>query len=92
MNGFFIQVILNDIPLINQIKNIHLEYPKFLCCSNDLYFGGFSFKEYHRQFTSLVTCLLDVPINPYPISDTPIIHPNLRHISLDEHYWRTFTL
>jgi len=35
MNGFFIQVILNDIPLINQIKNIHIEYSKFLNFSND---------------------------------------------------------
>jgi len=32
---------------------------------------------------------LDVPINPYPTSDIPIIFPNLRHIFLDEHYWRT---
>jgi len=32
---------------------------------------------------------LDVPINPYQTSDIPLIFPNLRHISLDEHYWRT---
>ncbi len=89
MNGFFIQVILNDIPLINQIKNIHIEYPKFLSCSYDSSFRDFSLKQYHRQFTSLVTCSLDVPINPYQTSDIPIIFPNLRHISLDEHYWRT---
>jgi len=54
MNGFFIQVILNDVPLINRIRTIRIEYPKFLSCSNDSPSRDFSLKEYHCRFTSLV--------------------------------------
>jgi hypothetical protein len=92
MDGYFIQIIFNDIPIINQIKNIRLEYPKFICTYNEILFQNFSLKKYHRQLTSLVTCSLDLPINPDQISDITIIFSKLRRISLNEHHWRTNTI
>jgi hypothetical protein len=89
VNGFYVQVLLDDIPLVNQIKHIRIEYPRFLCSSNEVFLRDFSLKKYHRQLNSLVTGLFDLPINPYSVSDIPIIFPKLRRLSLDECYWRS---
>lgn len=88
MNGFFVQVVLDDIPAINKIQNFRIEYPKSLCCPDQLSTKDFSLKKYHRQLASITSCLLELPINPYQNPDVPVIFSKLHRLSLDENYWK----
>lgn len=87
MDGYFVSVVLKEIPVVNQIKNFRIDYPKEERSSCDVPVD-FPLGKYHEKFKSLVTCKMDFPLDSYHDSDVPVIFPKLRHISLNESYWR----
>ncbi|CAF0916279.1 unnamed protein product [Rotaria sordida] len=85
---FFLQVILDTIPTINQIKDIRVEHPSLLLYSREVTYKGFLLKDYQHKFKSIVTCSIYLTRNLYLVSNIPTIFFNLHRIAIEEFYWR----